>query len=96
MRLKDRDEARMCHGYERASENLYQIRARRNNRKFSNEPKNSGDDSQNDRSHDQLRQESGAAAIRVPRQEPPKDEPKAETPNAKAAENVSVRNRLRI
>ena len=43
MRLMDRYETRMRRSYERAVENLYQLRARRNNRKFPNEPKNSGE-----------------------------------------------------
>ena len=34
-------ETRMRRSYERAVENLYQLRVRRNNRKFPNEPKNS-------------------------------------------------------
>ncbi len=43
MRLMDRYETRMRRSYERAVENLYQLRARRNNRKFPNEPKKSGE-----------------------------------------------------
>jgi len=42
MRLMDRYETRMRRSYERAVENLYQLRARRY-RKFPNEPKNSGE-----------------------------------------------------
>jgi hypothetical protein len=42
MRLMDRYETRMRRSYERAVENLYQLRARRN-QKFPNEPKNSGE-----------------------------------------------------
>jgi hypothetical protein len=42
MRLMDRYETRMRRSYERAVDNLYQLRARRN-QKFPNEPKNSGE-----------------------------------------------------
>jgi hypothetical protein len=43
MRLMDRYETCMRRSYERAVENLYQLRVRRKNRKFPNEPKNSGE-----------------------------------------------------
>ena len=43
LRLMDRYETRMRRSYERAIENLYQFRDRRKNRKFPNEPKNSGE-----------------------------------------------------
>jgi hypothetical protein len=43
MRLMDRYETRMSRSYERAVENLYQLRVRRKNRKFPNEPRNSGE-----------------------------------------------------
>ena len=41
MRLMDRYETRMRRSYERAIENLYQLRDHRKNQKFPNEPENS-------------------------------------------------------